>query len=175
MNTMIAYNEKINNKPDIIYYNFRFNELINNQIFVDCKDTYDLLLIYDSNKNNLAIISTLVLDRFLMYNENILKYTYISLFNNSVYGEKIDDDLYGYLIRECTKILIYISRYVKEDKKLNKLINRLIQYNFNEKYVFSKEQLKLVFLNYLSKDFIYNKYMKYKQKYMQLKSKINQR
>jgi len=176
MNTMIAYPEEINNKPGIIYYNLRFNGLINNQIFIDCKDTYNLLLIYDSNKNNLAIISTLVLDRFLMYNENILEYTYISLFNNSVYGKKIDDDLYGYLIRECTKILIYISRYVDEKEKLDKLINRLIQYKFNEKYVFIKEPLQLAYINYKVKGSYggsYNKYVKYKEKYLQLKKKIN--
>jgi hypothetical protein len=176
MNTMIAYPEEINNKPGIIYYNLRFNGLINNQIFIDCKDTYNLLLIYDSNKNNLAIISTLVLDRFLMYNENILEYTYISLFNNSVYGKKLDDDLYGYLIRECTKILIYITRYVVGNEKLDKLINRLIHYKFNEKYVFIKEPLQLAYINYKVKGSYggsYYKYVKYKEKYLQLKKKIN--
>jgi hypothetical protein len=107
-----------------------------------------------------------------MYNENILEYTYISLFNNSIYGKKIDDDLYGYLIRECTKILIYISRYVTESEKLNRLINKLIQHKFNERYVFSREALRLTFINFNPKESrggSYDKYIKYKKKYLQLK------
>ena len=168
----MAYDHRINNKSGIIYYNLRFNSITNNQIIVDCNDTYNLLLIYDSTKNNFAIISTLVLDRFLMYNENILEYTYISLYNNSVYGKKIDDDLYGYLIRLCTKILIYISKRAVISERLNKLINRLIQYKFNEEYLFSKPPLILAYIQFHSRSNeggSYDKYIKYKKKYLQLK------
>jgi len=94
----------------------------------------------------------------------------------SIYGTKIDDDLYGYLIRECTKILIYISRYVTESKKLNKLINKLIQNKFNERYVFSREPLKLTFIHFNPKEQrggSYHKYKKYKEKYLQLKEGLN--
>jgi hypothetical protein len=176
INTMIQYNREINNKPGVIYYNLRFNAFTNNQIIVDSYDIYDLLLIYDSTKNNLAIISTDVLDKFLMYNENILEYTYISLYDNSVYGRAIDGDLHGYLIRECAKIFIYISRYAKTPKKYFKLVNRLIQFNFNERYVFGREPLKLTFIHFNPKEQrggSYYKYKKYKEKYLQLKEALN--
>jgi hypothetical protein len=114
-----------------------------------------------------------------MYNENILEYTYISLYNNSFFGKEIDDDLYGYLIRECVKILIVISNKLLNQKKLINLITRLIQRNFNEAYVFSKRPFVATLINIKTEFDIefeggsYYKYIKYKEKYLQLKKSLN--
>jgi len=180
INTMNPYDDKINNIRGVILYNLRNRSITSDQIIIDCLDTYDLLLIYDSNNNNLAIISTKILDKFLMYNENILEYTYISLYNNSFFGKEIDDDLYGYLIRECVKILIVISNKLLNQKKLINLITRLIQRNFNDAYVFSKNPFVATLINIKDEFDIefelrggsYYKYMKYKEKYLQLKKSL---
>jgi hypothetical protein len=148
----------------------------------------------------LGIIDLGQLVRFLIYNQDIInRYTIISLYNKSIYGKHIDGSLILYLIRITLDLFIHIIKInndIKSNKHLLKLISILQNYDYDDKYKFEKEVLQLKFLNLpglnrlfdLSEkkentpyeglggnidnnsDLYYDKYMKYKMKYIELKN-----
>ena len=98
----------------------------------------DILLIYDNINNNLVIIDTNKVTNFLIYNKNILQYTFISFYNESIYGSQIDNNLVKYLFQLALTILTILHSNMKEQQmiNINKLNNylKLIQHLHNIKY-----------------------------------------
>ena len=128
---------------------------------------YDVLLIYDKDNNNLVILSTNQLMKFLMYNTNISKYTFISLYNNSYYGISITEDDRKYLITQALKI--FKNDITVTSLSLDKLILNLSTNAVNNEYKTDATELQLQFVNsYIHTKSFYIKYIKYKNKYLDL-------
>jgi hypothetical protein len=186
----------------IIYSDFTSKKESKNQILVAyiCDIEYlDILLIYDDTNNNLVIIDTDKLTNFLIYNKDILQYTFIPFYNKTIYGKQISNDLVKYLFQLALTTLNTIMNMINSkypDKVLNnysKLIQHLnnIKYNTNPEYTFMTTEPTLTFLQLkipisyinfhkirtdmvyskLKKDKqVYMKYIKYKTKYLNLKN-----
>ena len=133
---------------------------------------YDMLLVYDNNNKTLIILSIDQLMRFLMYNNinNNVKYSFISLNNDNVYGKSVETDFKIYLISQASEIFKKIKNI--DIKYLNKLLLNLST-DSNEKYTpLDDDKLTLRFMNkYIHKNLYYAKYIKYKDKYLNLINK----
>jgi len=137
-------------------YNYEINQILillkfgNNSYNLETIKSYNLLLIYDNFCNNLILLTTDQLSRFLMYNENIIGYyTYISLYNKSCYGKIIDVELFDYLLRISLGLLSMIRTQIRgesEESYLSTLIQYLMLHKYNDLYVFPNELLVLKFL-----------------------------
>jgi hypothetical protein len=220
------------NKNSFVFYNFKVGSTSENQIICTWKinmnlldvSPYNFVLIYDSLHNNLAMITLEELVNFLIYNQHIINnYTIISLYNNSIYGKPIENNLVLYLRKIILKLLIVVintidgenesTNQINASKDLKNIIDRLIKYDYDPNYIFNGKILKLNFLhlgdgrnnndfkelsNILDReqngeqwepqpeqprrerepissydDFGFNKYMKYKMKYIKLKKQLN--
>jgi len=161
----ISYNPADTSGVGKIFYNFKYNtgvfkyeinqilimlEFGNNSRNLETLRSYNLLLIYDNSCNNLILLTTNQLSRFLMYNENIVdNFTYISLYNKSCYGKIIDIELFNYLLRVSLGLLSMIRDIIKnaiEEKYLSILIQYLMVHKYNDSYIFPNEPLFLRFL-----------------------------
>lgn len=137
-------------------YNYEINQILillkfgNNSYNLEAIKSYNLLLIYDNFCNNLILLTTDQLSRFLMYNENIMdNYTYISLYNKSCYGKIIDIELFDYLLRISLGLLSMIRTQIRgesEESYLSTLIQYLMLHKYNDTYIFPNEPLLLKFL-----------------------------
>jgi hypothetical protein len=191
----------------IIYSNFITLDFVSNEFVNTFEDQIlvayigdieylDILLIYDNINNNLVIIDTNKVTNFLIYNENILQYTFISFYNESIYGKQIDNNLVKYLFQLALTILnsimsIFNKREIIDRRNiLNnylKLIQHLQNIKYDSTYRFDKPTPTLHFFNAISqvresnikqvppgilkKDLsVYMKYIKYKTKYLNLKN-----
>ena len=231
------------NKNSLVFYNFRVGFKSENQIICTWKinmnlvdvSPYNFVLIYDSLHNNLAMITLEELVNFLIYNQDIINnYTIISLYNNSIYGKPIENNLVLYLRKIILKLLIVVINtidgeaesinLINASEDLKNIIDRLIKYDYDPNYIFNGKILKLNFLhlgddtnnkdfeelsNILDREqtgvqwdpskehrreehrqeeprreeprnssqafdsFSWNKYMKYKMKYIKLKKQLN--
>jgi hypothetical protein len=161
----IPYNSADTCNTGIIFSNFKYNSGVYNyeinQILILLKfgnnshnlgifKNYNLLLIYDNFCNNLILLTTDQLSRFLMYNENIIdNFTYISLYNKSCYGKIIDIELFDYLLRVSLGLLSMIRTQIRgesEDSYLSILIQYLMLHKYNDTYISPNEPLVLKFL-----------------------------
>ena len=74
---------------------------------------YDILLIYDNRNNNIVILSTYSLLKFLMYNNNISNYIFISIYNYKQFNinldNKLDDNTLKLLFKLTFDILTNIN------------------------------------------------------------------
>jgi hypothetical protein len=137
-------------------YNYEINQILillkfgNNSHNLEIFKNYNLLLIYDNSCNNLILLTTDQLSRFLMYNENIIAdYTYISLYNKSCYGKIIDIELFNYLLRVSLGLLSMIRTQIRgevEESYLSTLIQYLMLHKYNDTYISPNEPLVLKFL-----------------------------
>jgi hypothetical protein len=95
-----------------------------------------------------VIIDINKLTNFLIYNENINRYTFISLYNKVYYGKIIDDQLLKHLIKICAGVLNIIYTKLNEQNErdsLSKLIQYLTNIKYNDSFIFEKT-LKLQFM-----------------------------
>ena len=148
----------------------------------DDSSLYDILLVYSWEYNNLIILNTYQLIIFLTNITNIEKYTFISLCDLAVYGKNMIDVKKSYLLSKFVHILKNITISPSHLKRrnlddINKLqlvqaLNKLIVYltintkkvdkNNIEPNLTIKHSAKYSSKNYLIK------YMKYKDKYLNL-------
>ena len=127
---------------------------------------YDILLIYDSHLEILVILSFNQLMRFLIYNTDIVKYTFISLYNNNQYENVINENIKKYLI---SRILETFNNIGVNTKYLNQLISYLsIDADINSDTNLPVLTLKIINQTYMNPKLFYVKYIKYKNKYLNL-------
>jgi hypothetical protein len=199
--------DKLYNGARIIYSDFTTSrdEYVNSILRskIDSKDQIlvayicnieylDILLIYDNTNNNLVIIDTNKVTNFLIYNENIIdRYTFISFYNKSIYGQEIDSNLVKYLFQLALTTLNSIINKITDQNILNnylKLIHHLNNIKYNTGFTFTRPIPTLNFLKIeldtswqksphavplgrLKKDQqVYMKYIKYKTKYLNFKN-----
>ena len=161
-NYINIHDEKINITDQLLCL-YKFDDILARFI-----NKYDILLIYCKLKNTLVILSTDQLMRFLMYNNDILNYTFISLYNNSQYGLDILEKHKKYLISQSLEI--FKNNIGINSKYLNQLISYL-SINISDTPEDNTE-LKKINLNfnfsYMKSKLFYIKYIKYKNKYLNL-------
>ena len=133
-------------------------------------DVSDIVLVYYHNNNNLIILSIYQLIIFLTNNttidNNIVdNYTFISLCDLSIYGKNIIENTKSYLLSKFLNILqnICSNEIYRDDDK--KLLNELYLYLTNN-IKDSSEEKSLIIKH--SADYYLTKYMKYKNKYLNL-------
>ena len=94
-------------------------------------------------------------------------YTFISLYDNMQYGHVIDDTCKNYLILHALELFREKSNV--SNKYLNQLILILSINTLSN--TFKSKKLELKFMKYMNQKLFYTKYIKYKNKYLNLISK----
>jgi hypothetical protein len=133
-----------------------------------------LFIIYNNDENIIGVIDTKTFTNFLLYNDYSFSciYTVISILNDTFYGKKIN----------LKKIILLrvIVKYIIQKTINNEKIFNIYKFTSKENKFISENNINIIdeiqrypniFIEQINNKNFYTKYLKYKQKYLQIKYK----